>query len=157
MYEAVERLTPETLYALSHRTFIEMLESGFTSVAEFHYIHHQAKGIPYEDSNLLADTVIQAALDAGIRITLLRVLYFRSGFGNQPLSPGQLRFCDKDLDASMTSWHALRSRWQSHPHVKLGVAPHSVRAVPGEVLRTIARTFPVGEHPLHIHVSEQIA
>ena len=157
MYGVVESLTPQALYDISHHAFLEMLEAGYTHVGEFHYVHHEQGGKAYADENELANAVIQAAVDAGILITLLRVVYLETGYESQPPSPGQLRFMDASVEESIGSVERLMERWRHHSGVKVGIAPHSVRAVHGEDLRTIG-TWARGKNvPIHIHASEQTA
>jgi len=100
MYSAATRLTPEDTYDASRMAFLEMALNGTTSVGEFHYLHHQPDGTPYDDPNLLAKEVIRAAADVGLRIALLRVAYARSGFQTEP-NPRQARFIEKDPQVNM--------------------------------------------------------
>lgn len=153
MYEAATSLSPEQLYAVSRQAFVEMALAGVTTVGEFHYLHHQADGTPYDDPSLLASTVIRAARDVGLRVVLLRVGYARAGF-QVPENPRQRRFIDRDVDAFLKAVEHLRAR-HADPLVTVGLAPHSVRAVPPDWLRQLARARPGG--PLHMHVAEQPA
>jgi len=157
MYQVVEKLTPEDLYTISKRTYIEMLEAGFTQVGEFHYVHHQAGGKPHDDINEMANQVIQAAIDAGIRITLFRVDYLETGYRGIEKAEGQKRFMDADCEAALLAIEQLISKWKTHPGVRIGIAPHSVRAVHPKDLERIAdwcTSHP--EIPLHIHAAEQL-
>jgi formimidoylglutamate deiminase len=151
MYAEAQRLNPDLLYEGALTTYREMLAAGYTSVGEFHYIHHQAGGQPYADPNVMSEAVIQAGRDAGIRVVLLMTAYAQSGF-NQPPEEGQLRFCDASVDAYLTRVEALRVTGNS-----IGVAPHSVRAVPGEWFRAIADYSRIHQLPLHVHADEQRA
>ena len=155
MYGVVESLTPEYLYDISHHAFLDMLEAGYTHVGEFHYVHHQQGGKAYADENELSNTVIQAAVDAGILITLLRVVYLKTGYEAQSPSPGQLRFMDSNVEESIESVERLMERWEHHPGVNIGIAPHSVRAVHGEDLKKIGTWARGKDIPVHIHASEQ--
>ncbi|MCB9675073.1 MAG: formimidoylglutamate deiminase [Alphaproteobacteria bacterium] len=150
MYAAANGLSPEGIEAVSRLAFLEMLEAGFTTVGEFHYLHRQADGTPYADPDELARRVIAAALDVGIRIALLRVVYARGGI-DVPLGPTQQRFRTDTPDEAL----AAVARLASHPdpRVTAGLAPHSVRAVPRDWLSELA-TF---AGPVHAHVSEQPA
>jgi len=150
MYVLANNLSPEGLEAVSALAFLEMAESGITEVGEFHYLHHQADGTPYADPDELAHRVIAAALRVGIRITLLRVAYATSAPG-QPLEPMQRRFGDPSADEVL----AAIERLQAHPdpRVQVGLAPHSIRAVPVDWMTRLA-TFP---GVVHAHVSEQPA
>lgn len=154
MYQAATSLTPEQLYVVSRQAFIEMALAGVTTVGEFHYLQHQPDGTPYDDASLLAKTVIQAARDVGLRIVLLRVAYARAGHQLEP-NPRQRRFIDPDVDTFLSRVEQLRRAVAGDPLVSVGVAPHSVRAVPRSWLEVIARDVRVG--PVHAHVAEQPA
>lgn len=154
MFALAEKLDPETLYDLSHYAFVELALSGVTCVGEFHYVHHDAGGVPYGDRTVLAEAVTRAALDAGLRITLLRVVYQRAGYG-RVLEAGQRRFVDVDLDDALRDVEALAQRYAGHARVKVGLAPHSARAVDREGLRRCAAFAQAHAMPLHSHVSEQ--
>ncbi len=156
MYQVVEALTPESVYAISKKAFVEMLEAGFTSVGEFHYVHHGEGGVPYSDPNALAKAVIQAAVDAGIRITLLRVVYLETGFEGTEPSKGQLRFMDRSWTEAKERIEALSQDIDTMPLVSLGVAPHSVRAVHLEEMTAIGTWAKEREYPLHVHAGEQV-
>src|SRR5438045_6226026 len=154
MYSAATRLTPEDIYDASRMAFLEMALSGITAVGEFHYLHRAPDGKPYDDPNLLAKEVIRAAGDVGLRIALLRVAYARSGFQTEA-NPRQARFIEKDPEVYLKNLEALVASVRS-PTVReglarqsraeeaavalpdgrasdtawIGIAPHSVRAVP---------------------------
>ena len=150
MYRTANALTPEGVAAVSRLCFLEMAEAGVTQVGEFHYLHHQPDGTPYEDPDELAQRVIGAALDVGIRITLLRVVYARNG-PDQPLRPDQQRFADRSPDDPLAAVQRLRAH--ADPRVKVGLAPHSVRAVPAAWMPELS----AHRGPTHAHVSEQPA
>jgi len=150
MYEAAAVLDPEQLYASSRMAYAEMLAAGITCVGEFHYLHHQDDGQPYDDPNELSRAIIRAAADVGIRLVLLEAFYARSGPGSAP-TVHQRRFCDGSVDAYLKRVEQLRDEG-----VRLGIAPHSVRAVSFDELRTLAGYAHAHELPLHVHVSEQI-
>lgn len=147
MYDLVAGLDPEALEAISALAFTEMVEAGITHVGEFHYVHHQADGTPYADPDELAHRVIAAARTAGLRITLLRVAYERNGA--DPLVPAQRRFVDAP-ESVLAAAQRLRHAYDD-PTVTVGLAPHSVRALPPASLRALAAF----EGPIHVHVSEQ--
>jgi formimidoylglutamate deiminase len=149
MYRCADGLTPEGLYTVTRQAYTEMLAAGITCVGEFHYLHHQPGGHPYDDPNELGWQVLRAAADVGIRVVLLEVLYLRAGHGRPPL-PEQRRFCDADVDAYLRRVDDLRTRG-----VELGLAPHSVRAVPLPALVEVARYAHAHGLPLHTHLSEQ--
>ncbi|WP_224364886.1 formimidoylglutamate deiminase [Hyalangium versicolor] len=152
MYRAAEALNPEEVYTASRQAFLEMVLAGITSVGEFHYLHHQPDGRPYVERNALAHEVIRAARDVGLRIVLLRVGYARAGF-RVPENPRQRRFIDKDVDAYLSSVEELVREMEGQAGVSVGLAPHSVRAVPREWLTVLAGIR--GQLPVHMHVAEQ--
>ncbi|MBD0369743.1 MAG: formimidoylglutamate deiminase [Pyrinomonadaceae bacterium] len=158
MYRAATRLSPADLYDASRMIFLEMALGGITSCAEFHYIHHAPDGVPYDDPNLLSKTVIRAALDVGLKICLLRVSYARSGFATEP-NPRQLRFIEEDPQSFLSHADSLRAEVaKAHAgRAWVGLAPHSVRAVPLDYLRECFRYAEEHQLPVHMHVAEQPA
>jgi formimidoylglutamate deiminase len=150
MYAEAQHLNPDTLYEKALTTYREMLGAGYTSVGEFHYVHHQPGGRLYDDPNAMSEAIIQAGRDAGIRVVLLMTAYAQSGF-NQPPEEDQRRFCDVSIDAYLDRVEALRVR-----DIPIGVAPHSVRAVPEDWFRAIAGYSQIHHLPLHVHADEQI-
>ena len=154
MYGVAMRVQPDDVYAIARWTFIEMLLSGITTVGEFHYLHHQPDGTPYDDPNELAHRVIAAARDAGIRICLLRVAYQRGGFAVE-LAERQRRFVDERTSTILQSVDDLRTRYAAQADVSVGIAPHSIRAVNGSALRKLAAAAQEWDLPLHIHACEQ--
>jgi formimidoylglutamate deiminase len=156
MYEAALRLSPEDVYEVSRYCFLEMLRAGITTVGEFHYLHNALDGRPYTDRAELARRVIAAAQDVGIRICLLNTCYAAGGIG-QPLRPEQRRFGTGDVDAYLATTEKLADDVVGQPRVSVGVAPHSVRAVPRAWLRTLHAWAATRDMPLHMHVSEQPA
>ncbi len=146
MYRFVERLSPDDLEAIAAFAYMEMLEAGFTRVAEFHYLHHQPDGRPYDNVAEMSERIVAAAETAGIGLTLLPVLYRQSGFLGKPPTPAQRRFvCDRDAYARL-----METRM---PPGNIGIAPHSLRAVTLEDLQWAALTW--HSLPAHIHVAEQ--
>ncbi len=157
MYSAATRLTPEDIYDASRMAFLEMALSGITAVGEFHYLHNQPDGIPYDDPNLLAKEVIRAARDVGLRIALLRVAYARSGFQSEP-NPRQARFIESDSDVYLDRLSELRKDLADLAgRAWVGVAPHSVRAVPLSYLKEVVRFGNEQGLPIHMHLAEQPA
>lgn len=154
MYELAAKVDPGDLYALSRFAFVELACAGVTAVGEFHYVHHQPDGRPYADRNELADAVTRAALDAGLRITLLRVIYQRPGLG-RAVEGAQRRFFDADVERALADVDDLAARWKDEPRVRAGVAPHSVRAAPLEAIEAASRFARERAMPLHMHVAEQ--
>ncbi|MEV7663770.1 formimidoylglutamate deiminase [Paenarthrobacter sp. NPDC089316] len=158
MYTSASELTPEKYEKLATAVFAEMVVTGFSSVAEFHYVHHQLDGAPYSEPHAMELALARAAMSAGIRLTLLDTLYLTGGIGT-PLSPEQARFGDQDVHAWLNRLASLRTAIAgSFPadRVSVGAALHSVRAVPEEDLKVVAAQLPT-DIPLHIHLSEQPA
>ena len=151
MYAEAQKLNPDLLYAHALKTYREMLAAGYTSVGEFHYVHHQSGGQPYADPNAMSEAVIQAGKEAGIRVVLLMTAYAQSGF-DRPPEEEQRRFCDASVDAYLDRVEALRLKGEL-----IGVAPHSVRAVPEDWFRAIAEYSHTNQLPLHVHADEQRA
>jgi formimidoylglutamate deiminase len=152
MYHAAASLTPEDVYDVARMAFLEMVKAGTTTVGEFHYLHAAPDGRPYDDPNELSKRVIAAAQSVGIRIVLLRSAYLRSGF-EVPREAGQTRFFET-ADAFLKNTEALIA---ACPGVRVGIAPHSVRAVPLAELRKIIAWGRGRGLPIHMHVAEQLA
>ena len=154
MYELALSVDPDSLYASALLLYQEMLAAGYTSVGEFHYLHHRPDGTRYDDPSLLSRTLIQAAIDAGIRISLLAVLYMNSGLGAPPL-PKQRRFISPDLPSYLKLIEPLVRDFETHNSVSIGLAPHSIRAVPLDALKQLASWNTTFQLPVHMHVCEQ--
>lgn len=150
MYRAASVLDPLDIEAVSQAVFVEMVKSGITHVGEFHYLHHQADGRPYENPDELTDRILSAATSAGIGITLLRSYYQRAGVGRPDPEGAQKIFSDPSLDFYLESLERLRARGLS-----VGVTPHSIRAVPKDQLEVLVSYAKERALPFHIHVSEQ--
>jgi formimidoylglutamate deiminase len=155
MYRAANKLSPDDLFDVSRMVFLEMLASGITTVGEFHYLHNAPGGARYDDPNLLAQQVIRAAEDVGIRIILLRTAYARAGWQVDP-NPGQSRFLTPSVDKFLKDTETLLQRFSSN-QASVGVAPHSVRAVPLPYLLEIIRYARSRNMAIHMHVAEQPA
>ena len=155
MYRFLDNLTPEDVEAITGFVQMEMLEAGYASVGEFHYLHHQPGGVPYDDLGELSVRVTAAAQQTGIGLTLLPVLYEHGGCDRRPLGPGQIRFGnDPDRFEALHS-SAVNAVKTLPGDCNIGVAPHSLRAVSKEGL-----TFSIelaGDRPLHMHLAEQVA
>jgi formiminoglutamate deiminase len=156
MYRYAGSLTPESYEEVATAVYMEMALAGVTTVGEFHYLHHQSGGVPYTDVNEMGHALIRAARAAGIRIALLDAGYFAAGFGDAPLDDIQTRFSDGTAERWLERVDALISTYRDDPDVSIGIAPHSVRAVPEAVMVAVAGWHD-GEVPIHIHVSEQPA
>lgn len=155
MYRAAADLTPDSLYAIARRCYGEMLGAGYTAAGEFHYVHHSPSGAPYEDPLAMARALLAAAADAGIRLVLLPVAYTRDGIGRPP-EPLQRRFCFATVDQYLRFVDDLASIVRDPRH-GIGVAPHSVRAVPTAWLPDISAYARRHGLVTHVHVSEQMA
>jgi formimidoylglutamate deiminase len=154
MYRFLTKLTPEDMQAIAAQLYVEMLKAGYTSVGEFHYVHHQVDGAPFQDRALTSKHVIHAAQATGIAITHLPVLYAHSGFGGQPPSDGQKRFINNTAQI-LDIINALTSTYQDDPQITIGLALHSLRAVTPEMLQAATRAMRA-HAPLHIHIAEQM-
>jgi formiminoglutamate deiminase len=154
MYVVAARLDPESYLALARAAYAEMALAGVTCVGEFHYLHHAPGGSRYADPNAMSEALIEAAGQAGIRLTLLDACYVAGGLdatGHSPVAGVQARFSDGDADA----WAARVGALPERPGVRIGAAVHSVRAVPAEQLPVVAQA--ATGRPLHVHLSEQPA
>ncbi|MFO0676691.1 MAG: formimidoylglutamate deiminase [Polyangiaceae bacterium] len=154
MYRVASSLTPESMGAIARVAYRELRRAGVHTVGEFHYVHHQPDGTPYDDRTLLAEAVIEAAKAEGLRIALLRVAYHRAGPGRDR-EDGQRRFCDPDVDTILRDVDTLRARHAGDPDVAIGLAPHSVRAIPPSWIRPLAAYADTHALPFHMHVAEQ--
>lgn len=151
MYRFAGKISPAQVEAIATWLYVEMLEAGYTSVCEFHYLHHDVDGKPYADDAELALALLRAAKRTGIGLTLLPVLYQTSGFGGLAPSEGQRRFI-RSTESMLRLLERLRPLCEAQG-ARLGLAPHSLRAVALEDLAWVAELRP--EAPLHIHVAEQ--
>jgi formiminoglutamate deiminase len=150
MYERAAGLDPDSYRALARATFAEMVLAGISCVGEFHYLHHQAGGRPYEDPNAMGEAVAAAAADAGLRITLLDTCYLHGGFGVE-LDEVQRRFGDGSAEA----WAARAAALAAAPGRRIGAAIHSVRAVEPAEIEVVAAWANERQAALHAHVAEQ--
>ena len=154
MYAVTRRLNPDTYFALARAVFAEMALAGITAVGEFHYLHHDAGGRRYTDPNAMGRAVIEAAREAGVRLTLLDTCYLSGGLtgdGHLDLDDVQIRFSDGDVDA----WAARVAALEPDHTTRIGAAVHSVRAVPRDQLAPMAEL--TRGRPVHVHLSEQPA
>ena len=146
MYALADGLSPDSIRGASRRCYEEMLFAGYTSVTEFHYVHHRPDGTPYDDPNVLANALALAAEDAGIRLLLLPVAYARGGLP---------RFRDVSVRSFLRRVDDLREWAEGRPLVEVGVAAHSVRALPREWLDVLGGYGRREGLPVHIHAGEQ--
>ena len=156
MYIAAHQLSPRDVYEVSRYCFIEMLRAGITTVGEFHYLHNAQDGQPYADRAELARRVIAAARDAGIRISLLNSCYAAGGIG-EALGERQRRFDTGTLDTFLATTERLATDVAGDAGVSVGIAPHSIRAVPRDWLGPLHSWATERDVPFHMHVSEQPA
>lgn len=157
MYSFLQKLTPEDQQAIAAQLYVEMLKAGFTSVGEFHYVHHQPDGTPYQDKPLTSRYIIAAAKEAGIAITHLPVLYAFSGFGGHKPTESQKRFLNNETEI-LDIIYSLMNAYKDDPQVTIGLALHSLRAVSTEMLQQATIGIKKLNHdaPIHIHISEQM-
>ena len=158
MYRFALQIQPEELESIARQLYVEMLKCGYTSVCEFHYLHHDPDGRPYANRVELAERLLVAAATAGIGLTLLPVLYEHSGFGKRPPLPEQRRFVTAPEDV-LDMLAALRATQPEHERLRYGVAPHSLRAVsPASLVRLLTSVESLDPAaPVHMHVAEQTA
>ncbi len=152
MYRFALQLSPTELEVIATWLYIEMLEAGFTRVGEFHYLHHDRDGTPYDNLAEMATRIAAGAARSGIRLTLLPVFYAHSDFGGAPATDGQRRFVT-DIDDFARLWYESKEAIGSLDGAVLGVAPHSLRAVTPTELTQVCTLAPDG--PIHIHIAEQ--
>ena len=151
MYRFLAHLQPEAVQAIAEQAYVEMLESGFTRVGEFHYLHHAADGSAYANRAEMAGRIAAAAQSSGIGLTLLPVFYAHADFGGAAPNPAQRRLIH-DVDGFADLLQGCTRALQGMDDAVLGIAPHSLRAVTGEEL---AALLPLTSGPVHIHIAEQ--
>ncbi|MGB8601039.1 MAG: formimidoylglutamate deiminase [Rhizomicrobium sp.] len=153
MYRFAHTLSPDQMCTIAAQVYVEMLEAGFTRIGEFHYLHHDCDGAPYADRGEMAGQIAAAADQTGINLTLLPVFYAHSDFGAAAPSAGQRRFIN-DLDGFHRLMERARIHLAGHSGWRLGVAPHSLRAVSADELQALCAVYTEG--PFHIHAAEQL-
>lgn len=153
MYAFAGRIGPEDLQAIAAQLYVEMLEAGYTQVCEFHYLHHQPDGKRYADPAAMSLALIEAAREAGIGLTLLPTLYMTGGFDGRPLSERQRRF-GFDVDGYLSLLQQLVN--VENAALRIGVALHSLRAVPEKAMREVLAAELTRGMPVHVHIAEQI-
>lgn len=153
MYAFAGRIGTEALRAIAAQLYVEMLKAGYTRVCEFHYLHHRPDGAPYADPAEMALALIEAARETGIGLTLLPTLYLTGGFDGRALGPRQVRF-GHSVDAFLRLVERLRAL--ESDRLNVGIALHSLRAVPPEALAAVLASEPARQGPIHIHIAEQI-
>lgn len=153
MYRFASRIGPESLGAIAAQLYIEMLKAGYTRVCEFHYLHNAPDGTAYADPAAMSRAIIAAAHEAGIGLTLLPVLYMTGGFDGRPLSERQRRF-GLSVDAYLRLLESLIAL--ESPMLRVGIALHSLRAVPEAAMREVLASPLANDRPVHIHIAEQM-
>jgi len=154
MYDFLAKISPEDLEAIADQLYLEMLKAGFTSVGEFHYLHHQQDGQPYIDRLEMSKRLISSARKTGINLTLLPVLYSYSGFGAQDVDESQRRFVNSTEDY-LSMVISLEELTAANDQVLIGMAPHSLRGVQEAQLTELQNALGA-EMPIHIHIAEQM-
>jgi formimidoylglutamate deiminase len=156
MYEVAALLEPEDLEAIAAQLYVEMLEAGFTAVGEFHYVHRDRNGAPYADPAEMSRRIVAAADTSGIALTHLPVLYMQGGFARAP-SARQRRFLAQTVDEHLELVRRIATELAPRPRHRVGIAPHSLRAVgPAELKDAIAGARAIDpELRIHIHIAEQ--
>ena len=157
MFRLAGSLDPTSMRQLAFETYSEMVGAGYRAVGEFHYVHHQPDGTPYAEPNEMALAVAEAAAEAGLAVVLLPAAYHRGGWDGEDLAPGpgQRRFCDPDVETFLARVDALREWAAAVPGVGVGIAAHSVRAVPRGWLEAIAEYAERHGLARHVHAHEQ--
>lgn len=155
MFAFLDHLSPDHVEAITAFVQMEMLEAGYACVGEFHYLHHQPGGVPYDDLGELAQRVVNAARTTGIGLSLLPVLYQHGGCDGRDLSPGQIRFGNDPERFARLHERAAEAVGTLHRDSTIGVAPHSLRAVSQDGLSFAIAL--AGARPIHMHLAEQIA
>ena len=152
MYRFLAQMTPDDIEAVSALAYVEMLEAGFTRVGEFHYLHNAPDGSRYADRAETAGRIVAAALQSGIGLTLLPSFYAHGGSGGKPATPAQARFLS-DLEGFADLLEASARHLRGLDGARLGIAPHSLRAVDARELGELVRLYSSG--PIHMHAAEQ--
>jgi formimidoylglutamate deiminase len=153
MYAFAVRIGPDDLQAIAAQLYVEMLQAGYTQVCEFHYLHHQPDGRPYADPACMSLALVEAAREAGIGLTLLPVLYMAGGFDGRALSMRQQRF-GHGIEGYLRLVDRLAAA--RSPGLSVGMALHSLRAVPPDAMQAVLAADPAPHGPVHIHVAEQL-
>ena len=154
MYQLALGVNPDQMEAIATMLYSEMVRHGYTNVAEFHYVHHDKNGQPYNNLAEMGSRLVSAAKTAGIGITLVPIFYQKGGFGQAP-NDRQRRFISPTVDAYLKLWEASKDVCKYYEHANIGVGIHSMRGVETEAIKAVATSGPQ-DIPFHIHVSEQL-
>lgn len=155
MYNLALQISPDQLESIAAMLYSEMLRHGYSHVAEFHYLHHDINGAPYDNLAEMGQRLVSAAKKTGINITLIPIFYQKGGFGKEP-SPHQKRFISSTVKDYIHLLEASEVACQSYKGARLGIGIHSLRGVEGEAIKEIANYNKTKKLPFHIHISEQI-
>jgi formimidoylglutamate deiminase len=157
MYRLAGSLELDSMHDAAVAAFAEMGRAGYGAVGEFHYLHHRADGTPYDDPNQMAIAVAEGAIAEGLPIVLLPAAYHRAGWDGADLEPegAQRRFSDPDVETFLERVDRLREWAEGRAQVEVGVAAHSVRALPASWLQRIAAHAEERGMVRHVHASEQ--
>ena len=156
MYRCAGQISPDQFAAIAAGVFVAMLKAGYTSCAEFHYVHHQPDGTAYANLAEMSERIIAAASMSGIAMTLLPVLYCSAGLAEAGVDDQQRRFANS-ADQYLQLLEACLKAMSGKSLFTLGIAPHSLRAVPGRILQEVLQARPDRRCPVHIHIAEQAA
>lgn len=154
MYRLAENLSPDQIKTIATMLYAEMLRNGYANVAEFHYLHHARDGKPYDNPARIGESLVEAAAEAGIKITLIPVFYQKGGFGLEP-NPRQKRFISKNFDDYARLFKASAEACKQYENANIAVGVHSLRAVESKDILRVVNDLP-SEVPFHMHVAEQI-
>ncbi|HET9482651.1 MAG TPA: formimidoylglutamate deiminase [Xanthomonadales bacterium] len=154
MYRFAGRVDPGALAAIAAQLYVELLKHGYTAVCEFQYLHHEPDGTPYAARTAMSDALVAAAMESGIGLTLLPTLYMTGGFDGRAMSERQRRFRHDPADF-LRLVEALRAR--EGGQLRVGIALHSLRAVPADAMREVLDSGLASQGPIHIHIAEQVA
>ncbi len=157
MFALAGALDPDSMRDVASRAYAEMVAAGYGVVGEFHYVHHRPGGTPYDEPNAMAHAVAEAAEEHGLAIVLLPAAYHRNGWDGRDRPPegGQRRFCDPDVETFLARVDALREWAAGRAGTEVGIAAHSVRAVPASWLEAIAAYAEHHDLVRHVHAHEQ--
>lgn len=154
MYGLALSIGPDEAYEIGKRLYRNMLANGYTSVAEFHYVHHQPDGTPYDNLAEMGEAMLYAAKDAGIKITLVPIFYQMGGFGQEP-NERQRRFISPTVDDYLKLHDATEQTVRQYDNANIGVGIHSMRGVKHEDIIEVSKALG-NDMPFHIHISEQL-
>jgi len=156
MYRCADQISPDQFAAVAAGVFVEMLKAGYTTCAEFHYVHHQPDGTAYTNLTEMSERLLEAGSESGIAMTLLPVLYCSAGLGLTRIEDRQRRFTNS-TDQYLQLLQGCQKGMSGKALFQLGIAPHSLRAVPGRILQEVLQAWPEQQCPVHIHIAEQPA